>query len=54
MTSKDQQIEQLKKQLLLLQKHAQQLELKNCALEKVIDLAQKELKVDIRKKSGSR
>jgi predicted RNase H-like nuclease (RuvC/YqgF family) len=54
MRSKDQQIQQLKKQLQEYQALVDKLELKTIVLEKTIDIAEKELKIDIRKKCGTK
>ena len=45
--SRDKEIQQLKEQL-------RKAELKALALDKMIDIAEKELKIDIRKKSGAK
>ncbi len=50
----DQQIQQLKKQLLEAQAQVDKLQLKNTALETMIDIAEKQLNVPIRKKSASK
>ncbi len=50
----DQQVEQLKKQLQEAQALNAKLELKNMALETMINIAEKELDISIRKKSGSK
>lgn len=52
MLSKDQEIEQLKKQLQESQALVDKLQLKTIVLEKAIEIAGKELKVDIGKKYG--
>jgi transposase-like protein len=54
MKNSDQQVKHLKKQLLEAQAQLDKLQLKNTVLETMIDIAEKQLKVDIRKKSGSR
>jgi transposase-like protein len=46
--------EELKKQLLEAQAQIDKLQLKNIALETMIDIAEKRLNVDIRKNSGSK
>ncbi len=47
-------MEELKKQLLEAQALNKKLQLKNTALETMIDIAEKKLEVDIRKKSLSK
>ena len=47
-------VEELKKQLLEAQAQIDKLQLKNTALETMINIAEKQLNVDIRKKSGSK
>ena len=54
MKKSDHQIEQLKRQLLEAQALNKKLELKNMALETMIDIAEKNLQIDIRKKRGSK
>ncbi len=49
-----QSVEELKKQLLEAQAQIDNLQLKNVALETMINIAEKQLNVDIRKKSGSK
>ncbi len=49
-----QSVEELKKQLLEAQAQLDKLQLKNTALETMINIAEKQLNVDIRKKSGSK
>ncbi|MDO1451952.1 hypothetical protein Q0590_37130 [Rhodocytophaga aerolata] len=49
-----QSVEELKKQLLEAQAQIDKLQLKNTALETMINIAEKQLNVDIRKKSGSK
>jgi hypothetical protein len=46
--------QELKKQLLEAQAQIDKLQLKNRALKTMIDIAEKQLNVDIRKKSGSK
>ncbi len=48
------EVEQLKKQLLEAQAQVDKLQLKNTALETMIDIAEKQLNVPIRKKSASK
>ena len=50
----DQQVEQLKKQLQEAQAQVEKLQLKNTALETMINIAEKQLDINIRKKSGSK
>jgi hypothetical protein len=47
-------VEELKKQLLEAQAQIDKLQLKNTALETMINIAEKQLDIDIRKKSGSK
>ncbi|MFC5538580.1 hypothetical protein ACFPQ1_30005 [Rhodocytophaga aerolata] len=47
-------VEELKKQLLEAQAQIDKLQLKNTALETMINIAEKQLNVNIRKKSGSK
>ncbi len=54
MKKANQQVEELKKQLLEAQALNKKLQLKNTALETMINIAEKKLEVDIRKKSGSK
>ena len=54
MKKADQQVEELKKQLLEAQALNKKLLLKNTALETMIDIAEKQLDISIRKKSGSK
>ena len=54
MKKANQQVEELKKQLLEAQTLNKKLQLKNTALETMIDIAEKQLDIDIRKKSGSK
>ena len=54
MKKANQQVEELKKQLLEAQSLNKKLELKNAALETMIDIAEKQLDIAIRKKSGSK
>ncbi len=49
-----QSVDELKKQLLEAQAQIDKLQLKNTALETMINIAEKQLNVDIRKKSGSK
>jgi transposase-like protein len=49
-----QSVEELKRQLLEAQAQIDKLQLKNTALETIINIAEKQLNVDIRKKSGSK
>jgi transposase-like protein len=49
-----QSVEELKKQLVEAQAQIDKLQLKNIALETMINIAEKQLNVDIRKKSGSK
>ena len=49
-----QSVEELQKQLLEAQTLNEKLQLKNTALETMINIAEKQLNVDIRKKSGSK
>ena len=49
-----QSVEELQKQLLEAQTLNEKLKLENTALETMINLAEKQLNVDIRKKSGSK
>jgi cell division protein FtsB len=49
-----QSVEELKRQLLEAQAQIDKLQLKNTALETMINIAEKQLNVDIRKKSGSK
>jgi hypothetical protein len=49
-----QSVEELKKQLLEAQAQINKLQLKNTALETMINIAEKQLNADIRKKPGSR
>jgi hypothetical protein len=48
------EVEQLKKQLLEAQALNEKLQLKNIALETMVTIAEKELNIDIRKKSGTK
>jgi transposase len=50
----NQEVEQLKKQLLEAQALNEKLQLKNIALETMVNIAEKELNIDIRKKSGTK
>jgi transposase-like protein len=50
----NQEVEQLKKQLLEAQALNEKLQLKNRALETMVTIAEKELNIDIRKKSGTK
>ncbi len=50
----NQEVQQLKKQLLEAHALNEKLQLKNRALETMVNIAEKELNIDIRKKSGSR
>ncbi len=50
----NQEVEQLKKQLLEAQALNEKLQLKNMALETMINIAAKELDISIRKKSGTK
>ncbi len=52
--SDKQQVEQLKKQLQEAQALVEKLQLKNTALETMINIAEKQLDIKIRKKSGSK
>ncbi len=54
MKKANQQVEELKKQLIEAQALNKKLQLKNTALETMIDIAEKQLEISIRKKSGSR
>jgi transposase-like protein len=54
MTTKDQQLQQLQRQLKDANALIDQLSLKNTTLETLTTVAEKELKIDIRKKSGSK
>ena len=54
MKKANQQVEELKKQLLEAQALNKKLQLKNTALETMIDIAEKQLDISIRKKSGSK
>jgi hypothetical protein len=54
MKNANQQLERLKKQLLEAQAQIDKLQLKNTALETMINIAEKQLDIDIRKKSGSK
>ena len=54
MKNPNQQVEELKKQLLEAQALNKKLQLKNTALETMIDIAEKQLDINIRKKSGSK
>ena len=47
-----QKIEALQKQLKLLEKQLEDTQMKNVALETMIDVAEEQLKIKIRKKSG--
>jgi transposase-like protein len=50
----NQEVQQLKKQLLEAHALNEKLQLKNRALETMVNIAEKELNIDIRKKSGSK
>ena len=49
-----QEVQQLKKQLLEAQALNEKLQLKNIGLETMVNIAEKELNIDIRKKSGTK
>jgi transposase-like protein len=53
MTEKERQkLEALQKQLKQMEKHLEEAQMKNIALETMIDIAEEQLKISIRKKSG--
>jgi hypothetical protein len=52
--SEKQQLEELQKRLKLLEKQLEDARIKNIALETLVDVAEKELKIPIRKKPGAK
>jgi uncharacterized membrane-anchored protein len=53
MTEKERQkLEAVQKQLKQMEKHLEDAQMKNIALETMIDVAEEQLKISIRKKSG--